>query len=785
MSSTPTPSDLPGVEVPGLGRSRLVDDRSLSGAAFCRAYSDRVDEWLVELFEGPAGWPGGVALVAVGGYGRAELSPQSDLDLLLCHDGTRDDTAIGEIAERIWYPIWDEGLKLGHAVRTVKEAVDLAASDLDTATSLLSVRVVAGNAALGAELAQRAQALWRKRSKRFLAELSDRVRARHAKAGEVAFLLEPDLKEGRGGLRDVHAVGWAEASDRVLLEEDDDCLGTSAELLLATRVELHRVTGRPGDTLLLQEQDAVAARLGYGDADALMAAVAAAARCIAWISDETWDRIDSSLRGPRVSIHRRDKPAGTGVVLREGRAQLTAEADPAADPLLVLRAAVAAAEGGTRIERASLRRLVGSSPLPEPWPAEARQLLARLLLAGSAAIPVIESLDQKGLWARLIPEWAPVRSRPQRNAYHRFTVDRHLVEAAVEAAALADRVDRPDLLVVGTLLHDLGKGHPGDHTEVGVELIATVATRMGFPPDDVAVLTDLCRHHLLLPDVATRRDLADAATIRHVAEQVGDLSRLRLLAALTEADSRATGPAAWGPWKAELVAELVERTARWLGEVPPGEQAPEEFPTVAQRALLARGEVVVETSDDTLTVVVADRPGMFARVAGVLALNGLEIRSAAAYSEDGMALEVLRVESPRGSVIGWDRVRSDLDRVLTGRLALASRLAQRASTYGSRRPSPLVRSVQPQVRFDNEMASAATVVEVHAPDSIGLLYRITRALAELDLDIRSAKVQTLGAAVVDAFYVVGPDGGPVVDPADLVEIERAVLHAISEGGPGE
>jgi [protein-PII] uridylyltransferase len=769
---------------PPLDRQALLADDGLTGAALCRAYSDRVDAWLGELFAGPLGAPDGIALVAVGGYGRAELSPQSDIDLLLCHDGRRDALEIGAIAEKLWYPIWDEGLKLGHAVRTVKEALDLASGDLDTATSLLSARPVAGDAALCRDLSERATALWRKRSKRFLGELSARVAARHERSGEVAFLLEPDLKEGRGGLRDVHNIRWAEGAERVVLEEDDAGLARAYELLLSVRVELHRQTGRPGDRLVLQEQDAVASRLGYADADALMAQVASSARFVAWISDDVWDRIDSSLRAPRLARVRRDKPQGEGVVLREGRAALTAAADPATDPLLVLRAATAAAEAGSFIERWSLRRLAeAAAPLPDPWPAEARELFARLLLAGPDAIPVIEALDQTGLFVGILPEWAPVRSKPQRNAYHRFTVDRHLVETAVEASQLVDRVDRPDLLVVGALLHDIGKGYPGDHTVVGIDHIERIGARMGYPADDVEVLCDLCRYHLLLPDVATRRDLSDDATITSVADTVGTPRLLHLLGALTEADSLATSTAAWGPWKAELVADLVDRVDRALTGGPMDDAPAEEFPTTEHLALLAAGDLVVEGRDQTLTVVAPDRPGLLSRVAGVLALHGLDVLSANGHSDDsGNALEVLRVESSFGPVITWDRVLADLRRALEGRLALTARLAHRVKTYGRVTPVAVPRTLTTGVRFDNDASSTRTVIEVHAADAIGMLFRITTALAEMDLDIRSAKVQTLGHEVIDTFYVCSAAGGKVTDPDDLAEIERAVMHALGDAG---
>lgn len=758
-------------------RAALETDGTLVGRPLCRAYSDLVDAWLAELLaaaEAECG-PGGVALVAVGGYGRAELSLQSDIDVLLLHSGRSD---IGTLADRVWYPIWDEGLKLGHAVRTTREALALAADDLDTATSLLQVRHVAGDEDLTDDLASRSLDQWQKRAKRWLDDLSRRVRQRHQTAGEVAFLLEPDLKEARGGLRDVHALHWAEAARSLLWEGDDPVLDDAYETLLSARVELHRRTGRPGDVLLLEEQDAVAAALHDASADDLMHRVAAAARTIAWRSDDAWQRIDASLSGPLGWRSRRDKAIGPGLVLRDAEVHLTADADPADDPSLVLRAAAAAAASDTRIHRASLERLAATAGrLPEPWPDAVRTALVDLLLAGHRAIPVVEALDQRGLWVHVLPEWEAVRSKPQRNAYHRFTVDRHLMETAANAAGLVARTNRPDLLVLGAVLHDIGKGYPGDHTAVGIELLDTIGPRMGFAPADVAVLQAMVRHHLLLPDVATRRDLDDSATVEGVAAAVGDLLTLGLLAGLTEADSVATGPSAWGKWKADLVRDLVGRVAHVLGGGT-AEEVRDDFPTAEHLERLRAGRQVLHGDGDRITVVAADRHGLFSRVTGVLALHGLGVLDAAVTSLDGMALEVLRVESSFGPTIAWDKVIADLERVLEGRLALQARLAERARIYGGRQRRAPVHE-PPRVVVDNHASRDATVVEVHTVDAIGVLYRITRALAELELNIVSAKVQTLGERVVDAFYVRDMAGTKLTDPATLVEVERALLHELS------
>src|SRR5579862_912600 len=446
-----------------LRRQPLLANEELTGALWCQAHSRLIDEWLASLLRDAVGDDQtGLALVAVGGYGRSELCPQSDIDLMLLHDGQ---ARVASVADRVWYPIWDEGLHLGHTVRTIRQAIDLAADDLDTATALLSARHVAGDDALTLRLAGAARAAWEKRSKRWLTELGASVELRHERAGEVAFHLEPDLKEGRGGLRDVHALWWAEAARWVLLEHDAQSLAASYAVLLDARVELQRLTGRPSNVLTLQEQGPVATALGLTDADVLMRRVAEAARNIAWTSDDTWRRIRSALRGPLGRVSNRTRSLGGGIRLRDGEVHLEPEASGATDPFLALRTAVAAATHHTVIERASLEVLASDAVAPgEPWAADGRALFVELLLSGAAAIRVIEALDQRGIWVLFMPEWDAVRARPQRNPYHKYTVDRHLLETVARAAPLAPSTDRPDLLVTVALLHDLGKGSPGDHT---------------------------------------------------------------------------------------------------------------------------------------------------------------------------------------------------------------------------------------------------------------------------------------------------------------------------------
>jgi len=758
-----------------VGRRELIDDSGLRGVRLAERLSHVTDEWLVEIWN-EIGVPADrrVALVAVGGYGRGELAPFSDLDLLLLHDGWK---GIDEVASRLWYPIWDSGLKLGHSVQTVRQAIELARSEFDSATALLSARHLVGDADLTTELAGAARKLWSSGSSERLQSLVERVRSRQAEHGEVAFLLEPNLKEGRGGLRDIHALLWAESAGVSITRSDRDALEAGRDVLMSVRVALHRHVGRASEVLHLEDQDSVASLCGYPSADALAAAVSNAGRSVAWVGDEVWARVEAA-RG-RV---RPDQDLAPGVVLRRGEVHLDDSIDPATDPSLLLRVAASAARQRARIDRPTLDRLAQSSPpMPSPWPVGAIDDLVGLLLTGHDAIPVLEALDQRGLWVRVLPEWAPNRSKPQRNAYHRFTVDRHLWEATANAAEISGRVARPDLLVLGALFHDIGKGYPGDHAEVGVELVGRIGPRLGLDAEDTEVVQHLVRHHLLLPDAATRRDLADPDTITVVADAVGASLVLDLLHALTEADSLATGTSAWGSWKAELVDELVRRVHQVLGGSDVDVEQWRLFPDARVLEMMAGREVAIDVRSDSVTVVSPDRPGTFSRVAGVMALHGLDVLGAQAHSdEQGMAASRFRVQVPDHGPIDWKPVVSNLERALAGQLAIEARLAERARTYRRKRRSAGVLAPA-RVTFHDEASSNATVIEVRSPDELGVLHRITKALAETGLDIRHATVQTIGDEVVDAFYVRTSSGGKLTDDFHRAEVKRAIEHTLAKG----
>ena len=752
-------------------------DTAASGGQFCGGLADLTDGLLVHLFDdacAKVGVRGDVALIAVGGYGRGELAPFSDLDVLLLH---RNVKKIDELASAIWYPLWDLKLKVGHAVRTPKETKNLGDSDLDTATALVTARAIAGDSELAAEVIEQSRERWRKRGRDSLRDVHKRVIERHANAGEVAFLLEPDLKEGLGGLRDVHALWWAVEAGLVLSGGDRQELLRANEVLTTARVGLHVSTRRSGDILRLEDQDAVARLVGFADADKLMAEIAAAGRRVAWIADEAWARID-----PPANANEPSRRLAPGVELVRGEVHLDESADPAVAPTLALRVATAAARLGARIDRESLNRLGEETPVwPDPWPAGAIDDFVALMLEGERAIPVLESLDQRDLITKVLPEWAPNRSRPQRNAYHRFTVDRHLWQTVANAAALADTVSRPDLLLLGAWFHDIGKGYPGDHTEVGVKMFATIGPRMGLVPEDVATVQALIEHHLLLADTATRRDLSDDATITGVASVLGSTLTLELLRALTESDSKATGVSAWSDWKAGLVAELTERVRHVLGGGDVRDVTWKLFPDADVLEMMAEGRFAAAATDNSITVVSPDRPGTFSKVAGVMALHGLDVLGAEAHSdEQGMAASEFRVQVPTNRDIEWSKVIDSVERALRNELALEARLAERAATYGAPRVLTAVPPAPPSVRFDNAASSNSTLLEVRAPDKVGILHNIAKTIADVGLDIRHARVQTLGNEVVDTFYVRTSAGEKLTDPAHRAEVERALLFAVSK-----
>ncbi|MGW1803559.1 [protein-PII] uridylyltransferase [Streptomyces sp. NPDC002078] len=793
-------------------RLRLLTEGARSGPPRRAALAELTDDWLAGLFKAAAeGFPG-ACLVAVGGYGRGELSPRSDLDLLLLHDGS-DPKAVAALADRLWYPIWDLGLALDHSVRTPAEARRTAGEDLKVQLGLLDARHLAGDLGLTAGLRTAVLADWRNQAPKRLPELQELCAERAERQGELQYLLEPDLKEARGGLRDATALRAVAAS--WLADAPREGLADARRRLLDVRDALHLATGRATDRLALQEQDQVAAELGLLDADTLLRQVYEAARVISYASDVTWREVGRVLRSRAVRPRLRAmlgggkpvterSPLAEGVVEQDGEVVLARAARPERDPVLPLRAAAAAAQAGLPLSLHAVRRMAATArPLPTPWPAEAREQLVTLLGSGRPTVDVWEALEAEGLISRLLPDWERVRCRPQRNAVHLWTVDRHLIETAVRASELTRRVSRPDLLLVAALLHDIGKGWPGDHSVAGEIIAKDVAARIGFDRADVDVLSALVRHHLLLIETATRRDLDDPATVRSVAEAVGTQSTLELLHALTEADALATGPAAWSSWRGSLVADLVRRVSAVLAGDAPDEPEPaaptaehERLAIEAYRtggpvlALRAQREPVTEEESAQeplgveLVIAVPDQPAVLPAVAGVLAVHRLTVRTAELRAlrlpddvDDGSVLLLnWRVAAEYGSLPQATRLRADLVRALDATLDIAGRLAERDAAYPRRRGWV---APPPRVTVAPAASRHATVIEVRAQDAPGLLYRIGMALEKAGVRVRSMHVSTLGSNAVDAFYVTTGAGEPLpgADAGSLARVLEETLRA--------
>ncbi|HET7278407.1 MAG TPA: [protein-PII] uridylyltransferase [Dermatophilaceae bacterium] len=760
---------------PGAGASRRQ-----SLARFSRS-------WLASLWaEAMAGRPSeGVALAAVGSLARGDAGPLSDVDLVLLHDGrTLGAQALTSAADRVWYPIWDAGVKLDHSVRTVSQCRQVASGDLTAAVGLLDLDCVAGDAGLVAAARSTVGHDWRSNARKRLPQLLETLEQRHARNGDLAQSLEPDLKEAHGGLRDMTVLNALAAA--WLTDRPHGAVDLAHQRLLDVRDALHVVTGRGRDRLTREDHDAVAALLGHPDSDAMLTTVSNSARVIAYSLDGTARRAGQSQRARTLRVGPRRpqlNPLGYGLFEHDGEVVLGPRHTVGTEPLLPLRAAVVAARTGLPIAPATLHNLAASSPpLPEPWPTIARDLFADLLAAGAGLVGVWEGLDQAGITEQWIPEWADVRSRPQHNPVHRHTVDRHLVETVVYASALVRQVNRADLLLMAALLHDIGKVEGAhDHSVVGAPIAATIATRLGLPPADVEVVTTLVREHLTLINLATRRDYQDPRTAEAAREAVsGDRDVFELLLALTEADACAAGPKAWTDWRATLLRQFAETARAGFADGPRRSAAPEaDEVSSATIAAVAAGEpyVVVRPQGGTFRVDVFDRDrlGLFADTAGLFAAYGMVVRTAILRTLDGVAANEWHVETPTGQTPDAQQIVRGLTRLAQGDRSPLNLLERRrgvrattSSRAASGSPGHARALVVPQAAED------ATVLEVRAQDRPGLLHELGMTFARAGLSVRSAHIATYAGQTLDTFYLT-EFGGRLLSPAKVAQTVAMVI----------
>lgn len=781
-------------------RFRSADPRGFgspdAGLRRRAAMADASRGYLSQLWEqATAGrWLEGVALAATGSLARGDSGPLSDLDLVLIHEGRLRERDLAAIADALWYPLWDSGIALDHSVRSLQQCRQVAGDDLSAAVALLDLDLIAGDPEVVAGVRSSLSHDWRANARRRLPEVRESVLARHQRVGEIAQTLAPDLKEGKGGLRDLTVLRALTAA--WLADRPRGAVDRAYGDLLDVRDALHIVTGRSRTTLHLQDQDAVAALLGLPDADALLTTVAAAARTIGHALDGTMRRAAQSQRArtPRIGPRRPQlTPLGYGLFAHDGEVVLGPRADPGGDPLLPLRTAVIAARAGLPIGPTTAANLARHTPdLSQPWPAAARDLWCDLLASGPGLVQVWEDLDQVGLISRWLPEWDGIRNRPQRNGIHRHTVDRHTLEAVVTGTGLVRAVDRPDLLVMGLLLHDIGKRPgAGEHSDVGAPIARQVMTRLGFDPEDVATVELLVRHHLTLIDLATRRDPHEPATVQAAAQAVrGSAPTLELLRQLTEADARAAGDAAWTSWRATLLDQLTAVTRAHLSDAgsSPRDTAaqPVTVPSHAREAVAAGScwvQVTGESTEARLRVVAADRVGLFADTAGLLAALRLVVRAAAVHTVDGVAVDEWQISSPTGDTVDPTVITRALNRLAAGDRAPLSSLTRpsRVEPTASSRAS-FGSPGQSRVLVLPDAAPRATVLEVRAGDRPGLLHDLGRALAQIRVSVRSAHVATYAGQTLDTFYLTEPDGG-LLAPGRVAATVSALIAACDALNP--
>lgn len=719
----------------------------------------------------------GVAVVAVGGYGRGELTPFGDVDIVLVHDDEVSTEEVDRLAEGLWYPLWEAGLRLDHAVRSAGEMRDAARGDFKVAMGWLDARAVAGDSGLVLRLRSEVLADWRAGARTAIDALRHDRSRRQQRSGWLAYAAVPDLKESAGGLRDAVVLRALVATWLV-----DAPLGEVESLrseLLDVRDVLHAAAGRGTDRLDPQLSVDVAERLKVSPSE-LQVRVRDAGRRLDHVGRLTWRRLDQTLslsasRSPRDRARTVQVAPGIGRDGDEVAGEIVLTGGPRAsrDGLLALRAAALAATAGLPLSPSAAAALASSATEVE-WDERARRALIDLLTAGPGLVDVWHELDVVGLVEQWLPEWSDIRLRGSSSPVHRYTIDRHSIETCVLAGGQLRSVERPDLLALASLLHDIGKGRPGDHSEVGAPMAREIVLRWGFAPEDAEIVGELVRWHLLLPTVATRRDIEDPATAVNVAEIVRTERFLDLLAALTRADGAATSTEARSRWRRGLIDGLVEKVRAVLqGDTDADAEAYEGWPDSLPFPDLTTGrgtgdgvrvDVVPHHGGSLLTIVAPDSPGLLARVAGALALAGIDLHSLRTVTREGHAVSMW--ETPRADVdrnLVLERVR----RVLAGDVDLDVRLDR-----------PAKGDDDPRVRLVSRAHLTATMLEVRALDRRGLIYLVARAVHATGASIRSAHVSTFGAEVRDVFYLVDDVGDPL-DPAVADHVREAVVSALA------
>ena len=835
-------------------------EQGLSGQALLAEQSRLADQFIVDHFEkvSSAEHAGNVAVIALGGYGRRELFPYSDIDLLiLFREEVRE--AIGPVVDGVLYPLWDTGLDVGHGVRTVGECLEHVADDFYFQVALLDARLLAGSDALFCELQEKYRSAFVDGAREdFVGTMKQFMGSRRKRYGSHSYLLEPNIKESRGGMRDIQAMLWtanvvfglhdveAVADAGILLQEEKESFVKSWNMLIRIRNRLHYISRRKNEQLYFEQQEEMAAAFGYQDSPELLAVESfmrdtyGHLQTIAVTSDQFFEHVGDVL-GLSEGKAKVDKYVEKGIELRNGRVHLLAkEEELQARPYLLMRLFLAASKCGCPVHHRSRKIVTANLDLiGEKQRSSARMIkpFFQLLESGDSLLMVLELMLESGLLSAFIPEFGRIESLAQHDVYHIYTVDRHLLQSVVELRQVMaaeeqvfEKVSSPRVLLLATLLHDIGKGAGDDHSVVGTELVSRVGQRLGFNQEECSSLEFVVRFHLFLPESALRRDLNDETFIRHCAETIGTSDRLAMLYLVSVADSRATGPSAWSDWKGSLLQELylkalpylelgrtfdyaqhADQGVDWLrsqvnailSAEPKARAFVEDLPSdyllsftpeaiaghvrlhaehsslLQQRAMLFPVEM---RSQWSLLVVCRDQVGLLAKVCGVLILHNLSVLNAQVFTwECGSAVDLLEVHADSGmhfEDIDWQAVENDLNLALTHRLGLGHRLYKKLQSYIPKR-KVLPGVGKTRVLIDNDGSEKYTIVEVYSPDCPGQLYRITQALADFGVGIYRAYIATEVDQLIDVFYVQDSRGQKILDEAFVKELRDGVLYSVS------
>ena len=807
-----------------------------------------------------------IAILAVGGYGRAEMAPQSDVDLLFLTPWKITPWA-ESVIESMLYMLWDLKLKVGHASRTVADCIRLGRDDITIRTALLEHRFIAGYEPLATELADRLWGeLFNGTGPQFIeAKLAERAE-RHRRQGGQRYVLEPNVKEGKGGLRDLQTLYWigkylhrtptaAGLVGAGLLSADEFATFTRAEdFLWAVRCHLHLITGRATDTLTFDVQPEVAARMGYADQGGRRAVeifmqdyfrhatrVGELTRIFLAELEARHAKREASLFG----IFKRTKRVKSGYTLVQGRIDLRDPQDFLKDKLNLLRIFEEGLRTGYLLHPNVLRLLSANLHLIDDDmrenPEAARIFLDLLLKHGNPERP-LRRMNEMGVLSTFIPEFEPIVAMMQFNVYHHYTVDEHIIQtisilAQIERGELIEDLPLSSsilkagvnrkVLYVALLLHDIGKGRPEDHSILGAQIARRVAPRLGLSDEECETVEWLVRHHLLMSDMAQKRDIGDPRTVRDFAKAVKTRKRLDLLTVLTVCDIRGVGPGTWNNWKAMLLRQLHKQTADalegglesvnrenredeakralrdrlagWEAKDLRHETARHYAPywqglstdTHAVFARLLKGigtdEIRIDLHPDDdrdatrACFALADHPGIFSRLAGALALVGANVRDARTYtSKDGYATPVFWVQDAEGKpyeAARLPRLQQMIDKTLRGEIIPREALKDRDKVKKREREFRF----PTHVMFDNEGSDIYTIIEVDTRDRPGLLYDLTRTLASSNISIVSAVIATYGAQVVDTFYVKDMFGLKLHQKHKQEALEKRLRQAIAEG----